>query len=235
MVERNPKRILIYGLIAIALVIGCFYLGVEVGVFEAREYREKAYELESAYSRLTDDLENIEKEFAAAKLTLDIQDKTIGDLRSSLASAAGDQQEMLQSLEFYKRVISNSPTKKGFNASGLRFIKYQEDLEYEFDLVFRQSGDSRRSVNADIKIDIMGWRDQLRETHSIEVLGEFNDYPIQANFRHFFRQTGFIKLPEGFMPEATKVSIRKRGGSYETTLFPWDTTLQLKATDSYKS
>ena len=144
MVERNPKRILIYGLIAIALVIGCFYLGVEVGVFEAREYREKAYELESAYSRLANDLENIEKEFAAAKLTLDIQDKTIGDLRSSLASAAGDQQEMLQSLEFYKRVISNSPTKKGFNASGLRFIEYQEDLEYEVDLVFRQSGDSRR-------------------------------------------------------------------------------------------
>ena len=206
-------------------------MGVEVGIFEAREYRQKAYELESAYSRLIEDLENIEKEFAVAKLTLDIQDKTIGDLRSSLASSAGDQQEMLESLEFYQRVISNSPIKKGFNASGLRFIEYNDDLEYEFDLVFRQSGDSRRSVNADIKIDIMGWKDQLRVTHSVEALGEFDDYPIKANFRHFFRQTGFIKLPEGFMPEATQVSIRKRGGAYETTLFQWNTTLQLKAMD----
>ena len=86
-------------MIFIALLIGCFYVGVEGGVFEAREYRQKAYELESAYSRLMEDLENIEKEFAVAKLTLDIQDKTISDLRLSMTSFAGDQQEMLENLE----------------------------------------------------------------------------------------------------------------------------------------
>ncbi len=205
---------------------------MEFGVFEAREYRVKADELESAYSQLKEEQENIEKEFAAAQLTLDIQEKMIDDLRSDISNSSDDQQKMLQNLEFYERVIANSQTKKGLNASGLRFIEYKKGLEYEFDLVFRQSGESRRSINADIKIDIVGWKDQLRETHSFEKLGEFSDYPIKVKFRHFFRQTGFIKLPEGFKPEITEVSIRKRGGSYETTAFQWNTTLQSKVLDS---
>ena len=65
---------------------------MEFGVFEAREYRVKADELESAYSQLKEEQENIEKEFAAAQLTLDIQEKMIGDLRSDISSSYDDQQ-----------------------------------------------------------------------------------------------------------------------------------------------
>jgi len=231
-VERNPKRVLVYGLIALIIVIFCFYVGLEVGVFEARVYREKALELETAYGRLRLDQASLEKEFAAARLTMDIQEKMISDLRSSISSSAGDHQKALQNLEFYQKVISNSSKSQGLSASGLRFIEYKEGAEYEFDLVFRQTGDSRRSVNADIKVDIIGWKNQSRETHSFQKLSEFSDYPIKAKFRHFFRQSGFIKLPEGFKPEVTQVSIRKRGGSYETTSFKWDTTLQPKIMDS---
>ena len=232
MVERNPKRILVYGLIALTAVVLCFYPGLEVGVFEARAYREKAQELETAYGRLMEDQVSLEKEFSAARLTMDIQEKMIGNLRSDIASSAGDHQEALQNLEFYQKVISNSSENRGLSTSGLRFIEYKEGAEYEFDLVFRYVGESRRAVNADIKMDIIGLKDQLRETHSFEKLGDFNDYPIKARFRHFFRQTGFIKLPEGFKPEVTQVSIRERGGSYETTSFKWDTTLQPKIMDS---
>ena len=67
MVERNPKRVLVYGLIALIIVILCFYVGLEVGIFEARAYKEKALELETAYGRLRQDQASLEKEFAAAK------------------------------------------------------------------------------------------------------------------------------------------------------------------------
>ncbi len=46
-VERQPKKNIVFVLLSIVLLGLSFYIGKEVGVFEARAFREKASELEN--------------------------------------------------------------------------------------------------------------------------------------------------------------------------------------------
>ena len=232
MVEKNPKKAFIFGFSVFFALALCFYLGVEFGIVESKMYRTKAKELESAFRQLKEERKGVEVELAAARLTLEIQEKMINDLRAVISSSASNGQKMLEELKFYQQVISNYSGNKGITVSGVRFIKLGQTGEYEFDLVLRQRGDFRRSVNVELKIDIAGQSDGFEKSYSIDDLGEFSDYPVKAKFRHFFRQTGVVKFPEGFDPSATVISLKSVGGDYKKSSFSWLATLQVAMADN---
>ena len=232
MVEKNPKKPLIYGFSVLFALALCFFAGVEFGIIESKLYRAKAKELESAFRQLKEETKGVEVELAAARLTLEIQEKMINDLRAAISSSASDGQKMLEELKFYQQVISNYSGNKGITVSGLRFVELGQTGEYEFDLVLRQRGDFRRPVNVELKIDIAGQIEEFEKSYSIDDLGEFSDYPVKAKFRHFFRHTGVVKFPEGFDPSATVVSLKSVGGDYKKSSFSWRATLQVTTTDN---
>ena len=62
-VERQPKKIVVFVVLSIVLLGLSFYIGKEVGVFEARIFREKVSELETALDSLAENHEVIENEF----------------------------------------------------------------------------------------------------------------------------------------------------------------------------
>ena len=140
----------------------CFYIGKEVGVFEARSYREKASELESALDFLKENHGVVENELTAANLELEIQGMMISDLKSALNSASGDYQSLRRSLAFYEEIfIDSSGTNDSF-VSGLRFVQIGQKSKYEFDLILRQALDSARfskSVDLSIKLDFVSVED----------------------------------------------------------------------------
>ena len=75
MVEKNPKKPLIYGFSVLFALALCFYVGVEFGITESKTYRTKAKELESAFRQLKEERKGVEVELSAARLTLEIQEK----------------------------------------------------------------------------------------------------------------------------------------------------------------
>ena len=201
-----------------------FYIGKEVGVFEARSYREKASELESALDFLKENQGVVETELTAANLELEIQGMMISDLKSALNSASGDYQSLRRSLAFYEEIfIDSSGTNDSF-LSGLRFVQIGQKPKYEFDLILRQSLDSNRfSKNLDlsVKLDFVSVDEEGEKIVSIADLGEFDDYPFQAVFKHFYRINGYVEIPEGFEPEIVRISTKLKGRSYTTRDQEW--------------
>ena len=166
----------------------------------------------------------VENELTAANLELEIQGMMISDLKSALNSASGDYQSLRRSLAFYEEIfIESSGTNDSF-VSGLRFVQIGQKSQYEFDLILRQTLDSGRfskSVDLSIKLDFVSVEEEVEKIVSIADLGEFDDYPFQAVFRHFYRINGYVEMPEGFEPEIVRISTKRKGRSYTTRDQDW--------------
>ena len=89
-VERQPKKTIAFVVLSIVLLGLSFYIGKEVGVFEARIFREKVSELETALDSLAESHEVIENELTVTILQLEIQEKMISDLKNREKSTKAD-------------------------------------------------------------------------------------------------------------------------------------------------
>ena len=224
-VERQPKKTIVLGFLSIVLLGLSFYIGKEVGVFEARSYREKAAELESALDFLKENHGVVENELTAANLELEIQGMMISDLKSALNSTSGHYQSLRRSLAFYEEIFIDSSVKNESFVSGLRFIQIGQKPKYEFDLILRQSLDSSRfskNVNLFVKLDFMSGEEEGKKSLSIADLGEFDEYPFQAVFKNFSRINGYFEMPEGFEPEIVRISTKLKGRPYTTRDQDWE-------------
>ena len=70
------------------------------------------------------------------------------------------------------------------------------------------------------------WLDEISDEEgekivSIADLGEFENYPFQAVFKHFFRINGYVEMPDGFEPEIVRISTKRKGRSYTTRDQEW--------------
>jgi len=224
-VERQPKKTIVFVFISIVLLGLSFYIGKEVGVFEARTFREKASELETAIDRLAESHEVIENELTITNLELEIQEMMISDLKSALESASGDYQNLQRSLAFYEEIFTDSSDGPQSFVSGLRFLQIGQGPKYEFDLILRKpikSGRFSNSVDLSIKLDFLSIEEEAEKIVSIADLGEFDQYPFQTVFKYFFRINGYVEIPEGFKPEIVRISTKVKGGSYATRDQAWE-------------
>ena len=224
-VERQPKRTIVFLVLSIVLLGLSFYIGKEVGVFEARIFREKVSELETAMDSLAESHEVIENELTVTILELEVQEMMISDLKSALKTASGDYQSLQRSLVFYEEIFADSSDEPQSFVSGLRFVQIGQGPKYEFDLILRKpinSGRFSRSLDLSIKLDFLNIEEDGQKIVSIGDLGEFDEYPFQAVFKHFFRINGFVEIPEDFEPEIVRISTKVKGGSYTTRDQAWE-------------
>ena len=223
-VERQPKKTIVFVFLSIALFGLSFYIGKEVGVFEARIFREKASELETALDRLAESHEVVENELTITNLELEIQEMMISDLKSALNSASGDYQSLQRTLAFYEEIFTDSSDEPQSFVSSLRFVQIGQRPTYEFDLILRQpinSGRFIKSIDLSIKLDFLSIGEDRKKIVSIADLGEFDEYPFRAVFKHFIRINGYVEIPEGFEPETVRISTKVKGGSYTTRDQAW--------------
>ena len=223
-VGRQPKKTFVFIVLSIVLLGTSFYIGKEVGVFEARIFREKASELETALDRLVESHEVLENELTVTILELEIQEKMISDLKNTLNKASGDHQSLQRSLAFYEEIFADSSDEPQSFVSGLRFVQIGQGPKYEFDLILRKpisSGRFSKSVDLSIKLDFLSIEEDAEKIVSIGDLAEFDEYPFQAVFKHFYRINGFVEIPEDFEPEIVRISTKLKGGSYRTRDQAW--------------
>ena len=207
-----------------------FYIGKEVGVFEARLYREKSSELESSLELLQEDHKIIERDLVAANLELEMQALMIDELGVSLNTASGEYQSLARSLAFFEEVFLDSGEGGESFVWRLRFFQIAETRKYEFDLILRQTLDTGRfSKNLDlsIKLDLISVAEGKEKIFPISELGDFKQYPFQAAFQQFFRINGYVRIPEGFDPERVRVSTKEKGRGYITTEQEWGQVVTL--------
>ena len=92
-------------------------------------------------------------------------------------------------------------------------------------MILRKPIDSERfskSVDLFIKLDFLSLEEDGEKIISIEDMGEFDEYPFRAVFKHFFRVNGYLEMPEGFEPEIVRISTKLKGGSYATRDQVWE-------------
>ncbi len=222
-VERQPKKTVVFVFLSIVLLGLSFYIGKEVGMFEARVFREKTFELEAALERLVQSHEVIENELTITNLELEIQEMMISDLQSALNSASGDYESLKRSLTFYEEIFTDSRDGPQSFVSGLRFAQIGQKPKYEFDLILRQpiSGRFSKSVDLSIKLDFLSIEEDAEKIVSISDLGKFDEYPFRAVFKHFYKINGYVEIPEDFEPEIVRISTKVKGGSYLTRDQAW--------------
>ena len=106
----------------------------------------------------------------------------------------------------------------------MRFVQIGQGPKYEFDLILRKpisSGRFSKSVDLSIKLDFLSNEKDAEKIVSIGDLAEFDEYPFQAVFKHFYRINGFVEIPEDFEPEIVRISTKLKGGSYRTRDQAW--------------
>lgn len=233
-VESRPGKNLVIGVLLFIGVCLVFFFGREIGISDARIYREKSSELEKVVEKHGLKFDLMEKELASGELLAGIHRATIIDLRNVLAGSKGDHQDLLERLRFYEGVISKSSLRKGVISSDLQLTELDNGNRYEFDLVITQSGESVRNVSMELKLEAIGLMGGSKSSRTIENVSESKEYPIKAKFKYFHRQTGVILLPDNFEPQTMRVWIKTRNGDYVSTDFNWGQKLRLKNRDIQK-
>jgi hypothetical protein len=209
-VPARRRRWRVYlSLVAALAVLGAFVFGVLHG-------RQQEVSLERERDRLSDRVEQLEKELRTTRDQLALQrtstrmaEQAQSKVRDEIRTLRDQVAELEEAVAFYKNVMAPGSREEGLYIEQLDLAPTEKPRVFDFRLVLTQLGDNRAFLSGQVQFEVAGQRPGEAEGESKAVtLG--SDVLRQGSetgfrFRYFQELTGRIELPEGVEPNRVTV------------------------------
>lgn len=219
------RRTLILLVFTVAAAIIGYATGMAQGGFRfstAEESRERLSEqvalLRSENRKMSQQIVNLERGRAVDEQALSQARRTIVGLETELASLQSE-------LVFYKNIMAPNESSRGLQIDRLAMRSAGTSGVFDFMVVLVQRGDNKNYLSGSAEVDIVGMRNEQRETIALrELSDDIESTNIKLRFRYFQEVKGRLQLPEDFEPLEVQV-MAKRDGSGSAQVertFDWD-------------
>tara|TARA_B110001452_G_C15200935_1_gene416786 strand:+ start:447 stop:1157 length:711 start_codon:yes stop_codon:yes gene_type:complete len=182
-------------------------------------------------AELTQRVKTIETSLAQATMALDIERKTISEMNSTLLSLQAESLEQQLALRFYQKVMAPEYTANGVHIEKVILTQGISDRHVRFEVLIAQLEKRKRYIKGNLALEILGSFDGKPQVLKVsEMVKSAKD--LKVSFRFFQHVKSNFDLPEGFMPERLKVTIkmpRQRGqkAANVTQEYPWNELIKL--------
>lgn len=195
----------------IAALAGAYYVGGQQALRNRLPYDDSADELRTRAIALE------------TQLAIDAQ--TLEQLRSELSASRGSIDELERELAFYRGVIAPEEQTSGVQVREPLLRPTNVPGVYTYQFVVQQgaqtSSSGKRFYKAVLQVTVRGQRKGLPVSYSLaELVDSLVTGGIELNFRYFQRESGKLRLPNGFEPERITLQLnitqpRKKTVTYD--------------------
>jgi len=182
-------------------------------------------------AELTQRVKTMETSLAQATMALDIERKTISEMNSTLLSLQAESLEQQLALRFYQKVMAPEYTANGVHIEKVILTQGISDRHIRFEVLIAQLEKRKRYIKGNLALEILGSFDGKPQVLNVsEMVKSAKD--LKVSFRFFQHVKSDFELPEGFMPERLKVTIkmprqRSQKAANVTQEYPWNELIKL--------
>lgn len=216
-------------LILLAFSLATGIVGYVAGISEsgfrfsvAEESRERladqVRQLRAENLEMNQQIVNLERGRAVDEQALNQARRNIVGLETELASLQSE-------LVFYKNIMAPSESSRGLQIDRVALRSAGTSGAYDFMVVLVQRGDNKNYLSGSARVDLIGQRNEQRETIALKDLSEdIENTDIKLRYRYFQEVKGRLQLPDDFEPMSVQVTAKRDGSSSALVerSFEWD-------------
>jgi hypothetical protein len=215
MFRRSPL-IIHYGtsqLVWLVLIMGLILFGAALAGFI---YGNKTYsdnqdyiaELEIGIDELSEGLVQKQTALAALQLTAQVDASALEQTRQQLLDMQRQIYRREQELTLYREMLQDNNKTTGLKVGDIHIEKVG-NRQFQYDWVAQQKNHEAKNLRVNAKIWVLGLQnDQPISIPLNEIDAEVDDLPIQLKMKYFSINRGIMTLPEGFVPQQIRLTLR---------------------------
>lgn len=227
-VQHDPGRQRRRGLLAVAILVAAFLIGLLSGDYNSYRIlwsmRDENVELKEQLVVQTRQLEALQQWQADNSTRAEIDTAALELVRQELAA----QQEMIAELDrgirFYKSLMAPGELAEGLNLRSIDLIAGEVPGRFQFRVLVQQSARKHELLTGTINVSLVGLSEgKTAEFDLSELSEEVPKADIRLRFKYFQAIDGELELPAGFTPQLVRVSAKstKPRRSQVSEEFPW--------------
>ena len=117
-------------------------------------------------------------------------------------------------LRLYRNLMQPGGSESGLQIGELMLKSLGDGQGASYRIVIQQKDSKLKTVKINLKVELEGARNGIKETLSLDQLDEnVETSPVAVKFKYFHMLEGVLTLPVGFEPRAIKVSVWKTNAS----------------------
>lgn len=230
-VSARPRlRLLAGGLAALwlaSLAVAWFW-ATRTAAPELASTREALSELSALAGGQEGEIEQLRQRVATLTRSDQVSRMANEELQQTLAEREEEISQLRADVAFYERLVGATGQRKGLSVHGVRMSPEAEGA-WRYSVTLTQNLSRGKISKGGLTLEIDGVRDGKLASLGWQELLQREDAPAQAfSFRYFQQIEGSLMLPEGFVPNRVRVSLRADGRTTEQA-FPWEATVQATA------
>ena len=209
--QISPLKLGLWAVLAVILLLGCFFLGRYLAVDERQQLiaqtvwlQEKLDEYQQAYQEAN---ESLVMQTQSSK----VDDQSSQQLIDSIKQLRDTQMQLEAELQFYRNIMAPELSKEGLTIADFELLDSQSSDSSRFKLVLTQAGRQEQFIKGKVELKLEGLLNGEPKTFAFSELGTFQAKHFQFQFRYFQNIEGEIVLPQGFTAEQVTISARTQG------------------------
>gem|GEM_PF-87438 len=200
----------LYGWVGAILVLlaGAALLGYFYADGALSQYKKNSQQLHSRLSGLEENLAASQSTVTRLQLSAEVDTAALEATRQQLVELQRQIYRRDQELKLYREMLQDNHQPDGLSVSDLH-LKKIGDRRFSYHWVARQKIDKVKTLRANAKLWVVGQQQGKVVSLPLDLLDvEIDALPIKLRLKYFSINRGVLQLPEGFAPEAVRVTLR---------------------------
>ncbi len=222
LVIKQQKSNLWYASVAsiiVLLVVGTFIFGRYLALSDLSQTKQELTQAQQALNQAEKALEQAKESLVMQQQSSQVDNLSTQELANTVKQMQLEQNELLQELKFYRRILAPELDKDGLTIDSFSLAKTETPHQYHFKTTLIQAGKQNTYLKGDLVIKVSGLlvnpdepTDKGKEvTYSFKQLGSFKPKFFQFQFKYFNNFQGFIQLPQGFTAKTISIKAKTKG------------------------
>lgn len=212
---RPVRRALLLG----SMVVGAAALGFLLGQRTVELDRVYLDALEVRSAALDAQVRTLTGELADVRLAQRVDAQAAQSLRDTIQELRDELGGLREEVTFYKSLMAPSSLERGLQIADLTVDRGAGAREYGWRLLLTQTSERRDWIQGGVELAVEGTRQaggsSVEEVLPLTEVAQLDVYPLKFRFRYFQNLTGAITLPDGFVPQAVRVTVTPAGRGAE--------------------
>lgn len=186
--------------------------------FELADSRSKSSSLRNEKRALGRELGEVKAEAAALreevaylKRSIEIEKTACQTVQDSLEGLQADVSSLREQLAFYQGIVSPQDARMGLRLHEFRIRDTGVPHIYRYEIVLIQAGRHETRAKGTIEMQIAGLESEMPQTYQLQEVSLNNLGRMKFGFRYFQEFAGEFRLPEGFSPLTTTITMKRVG------------------------
>ena len=209
--------------VLVVLGLSSFYYGKNEGLSLKTEVIQEKDDLIKKLSRSETSVRRMRQKIADLNLGTEVDQKANEAVRTEVESLQQHVADLNEEVKFYKSVLMPNVEEKGLRIERLDVKGTADPNKIRYDLLLTQVMEVHQYIQGDVKMQLVGKKNNEEVTVSLESLSEVSDKPIRFKFKYFQNLNGEFILPKDFIPMEIMVVVNSsnKGNRRIERRFDW--------------